>query len=62
MLVEQIDNATQQLKKSINNKSKQKLQEICDDYDEMCALEAENAFSEGVILGVQLMSEAYARR
>lgn len=62
LLLERIDTDTQQLKRVMNNKNKKKLQRICNDYDEIITLEADNAFAEGFSFAVQLMSEAYAHK
>lgn len=61
LLLDRINDNTQQLRKTMNKKNKKRLQGICDDYEQMTAFETDTAFCDGFSLAVQLMSEAFGR-
>ena len=59
LLNARVDETTKQLERIMNKKNKKKLEQLCKDYEEILALEVENAFEDGFSSAVQLMSEVY---
>lgn len=61
LLIERVDITTKQLKKVMNKKNKKKLEQLCKDYEEILALEVDNAFSDGFSFAIKLMAEVYSK-
>jgi len=59
LLNERIDQNTKHLKKVIKFKHKNKLKTLCDDYEQLNSIEAEEAFKRGFAYATQLLSEAF---
>ncbi len=62
LLNDRIDTTTKQLKSKMNRKTKKKLEQLCNDYEEVKLIEAEETFIRGFSFAVQLLSEAFSSK
>ena len=62
LLNDRIDKTLNELKKKMNNRTKKKLDLLCEDHLELILIESEEAFTQGFSLATQLLSEAFNQK
>jgi len=62
LLNDRIDKTLNELKKKMNNRTKKKLDLLCEDHLELILIESEEAFIQGFSLATQLLSEAFNQK
>lgn len=62
LLNDRIDKTLNELKKMMNNRTKKKLDLLCEDHLELILIESEEAFIQGFSLATQLLSEAFNQK
>jgi len=62
LLNDRINEITKELQRELKNKHKRKLERLCNDYQQINLIEAEQSFTRGFSFAVQLLSEAFAEK